>query len=219
MAAATSGCWRRYACSSNSASKAYSMGTAALSGLGSACRRRFRLVCRSFAGSLAGAMSLLYDLIQWAGMRCSTHGACALGRVSHLWIAGFRLCCQGEMGIRKPALRKADDFEMLLRRAELFAFDCQPHIWVLLQIPRRIDLDPVRHSVFEVSVARIVGRGARHDVIINRKLHVRVPFEVPVLVYLILASIGCMQKIRKCLSTSSDPSFVCSMILAFSREA
>src|SRR5207302_1970908 len=64
------------------------------------------------------------------------------------------------------------------------ALDCQSYIWVLLQIPRRIDLDPVRHSVFEVSVARIVGRGARHDVIINRKLHVRVPFEVPVLVYL-----------------------------------
>src|SRR5436190_3305494 len=172
MAAATSGCWRRYACSSNSSSKAYSMGTAALSGLGSACRRRFRLVCRSFAGSLAGAISLLIDLIQWAGMRCLTHGACALGRVSHLGIAGFRLCCQGEVGIRKPALRKADDFEMLLRRAELFALDCQSYIWVLLQIPRRIDLDPVRHSVFEVSVARIVGRGARHDVIINRKLHV-----------------------------------------------
>src|SRR5438309_6344068 len=188
MAAATSGCWRRYACSSNSSSnsssKAYSMGTAALSGLGSAGRRRFRLVCRSFAGSLAGAISLLIDLIQWGpGMRCLTHSACALGLVSHLGIAGFRLCCQGEVGIRKPALRKADDFEMLLRRAELFALDCQPYIWVLLQIPRRIDLDLVRHSVFEVSVARIVGRGARHDVIINRKLHVRVPFEVQVFVY------------------------------------
>src|SRR5947208_2385683 len=95
--------------------KAYSMGTAALSGLGSACRRRFRLVCRSFAGSLAGAISLLIDLFQWAGMRCLTHGACALGRVSHLGIAGFRFCCQGEVGIRKPAFRKADDFEMLLR--------------------------------------------------------------------------------------------------------
>src|SRR5207302_6733320 len=135
-------------------------------------------------------------------MRCLTHGASALGRVCHLGIAGFRLCCQGEVGIRKPTLRKADDFEMLLRRAELFALDCQPYIWVLLQIPRRIDLDPVRHSVFEVSVARVVGRGARHDVnsIASCTSGYRLRYQSSST--LILASIGCMQKIRKCLSTS-----------------
>lgn len=54
-------------------------------------------------------------------------------------IARFRLRRQGEVGIRKPAFREADDFEMLLGRAELFALNREPDIGVLPQIPLRID--------------------------------------------------------------------------------